>query len=154
MSYCRFCEMIEKNAYDIIYSDRLYAASLDNCPKNVGHFLIFTRRHISSVFDLTDEEMLEGRRVLDRVLKNFPTIDFIGRYRHFISLAPDHDKKVIERCNNAIEFINRESQLVPSGFSYGVNEGMDSGKEHDHLHMHVVPAYTNSNNRRGFRFLF
>jgi len=154
MSDCIFCKMIEQNGYDIFYRNDLFAAALDICPKNVGHFLIIPVRHIESICELSDEEFLLFRRVaLDIMLNNFHKINFAGRYEHFIASASEADKKLIERCRNAIEFINGESKLSPSGFSCGFNEGFNSGKEYEHLHMHVVPAYKNRANKRGYRSL-
>jgi diadenosine tetraphosphate (Ap4A) HIT family hydrolase len=147
--------MIEKNSYDIFYRDNLCAAIVEFCPKNVGHFLIIPLRHAESIFELSDEELLHLRSVaLDIMVNHFHKVDFIGRYKRYILRTSESDTKVIDRCNNAIEFINREPKLIPSGFSCGFNEWSNSGKEYDHFHLHVVPAYNNSVNRHGFRFLF
>jgi len=154
MSHCQFCEMIEKDSYNSFYRDHLHAAVVEICPKNIGHFLIVPLRHIESVFELTDEEFLQFRRVAQEILLNkFHQINFIGRYEHYLSSAEKSDTRVIERCHHAIEFLRMESNIVPSGFSCGFNEGSNSGKEYEHLHMHVVPAYENSVNEHGFRYL-
>jgi diadenosine tetraphosphate (Ap4A) HIT family hydrolase len=151
---CIFCNMIAKNDYDIFYRNELFVAVVDVCPKNVGHFLILPVRHIESIYELTGEEILQFNKVaLDIMSNNFHKIDLIGRYKHFIDSASESDTKAIERCRNAIDFINMEVKLEPSGFSCGFNEGSNSGKEYEHLHMHVVPAYKNRPNERGCRSL-
>ncbi len=155
MGYCQFCEMIETNADNIFYRDRLLAALVEICPKNVGHFLIIPLRHVESIFELTNEEYLQFRKVAWRVLFNqFHRINFIERYEHYIALAENSDTRVIERCHSGIEFLRGATNVAPSGFSMGFNEGSDSGKEYQHVHMHVVPAYGDRVNRHGFRFLF
>lgn len=155
MIHCRFCEMIESNAYNIFYRDRLLAALVEICPKNVGHFLIVPLRHVESIFELTDEEFLQFRKVAWRVLFNqFHRVNFVERYEHYIALAEKSDRRVIERCHSGIEFLRGEENPAPSGFSLGFNEGADSGKEYEHVHMHVVPAYKGRVNVHGFRLLF
>jgi diadenosine tetraphosphate (Ap4A) HIT family hydrolase len=147
--------MIEKNYCNVFYRDDLFAATVEICPKNVGHFLIIPIRHVESIFELTDEEFIQLRRFTLNVMSNhFCVNNFIGRYKQFLSSAEKSDTRVIERCHHAIEFMKRESKLLPSGFSCGFNEGSNSGKEHEHLHMHVVPAYKKSANKRGIRGLF
>ena len=155
MNHCTFCEIIKKNASSIIYRDDCHVAIVDICPKNAGHFLILPIKHRESIFELTDQEFLQFRNVADRILSGpFDKNDFIDRYTHFIATANASDIKVIERCRLAIDFLKRNSKIMPSGFSCGFNEGSHSGREHEHLHMHVVPAYENSVNAHGFRSLF
>jgi diadenosine tetraphosphate (Ap4A) HIT family hydrolase len=155
MNHCTFCEIIEKNAYNIFYRDDFHVAIVDMCPKNAGHFLILPIKHDESIFALTDKEFLQFRNVANRILSDqFNKTDFIARYEHYISLAKEWDMKVVKRCRLAIDFLKRTSTIIPSGFSFGFNEGSYSGKKHEHVHMHVVPAYENSVNVHGFRSLF
>jgi diadenosine tetraphosphate (Ap4A) HIT family hydrolase len=155
MNQCMFCEIIEKNAYNIFYRDDFHVAIVDMCPKNAGHFLILPVKHDESIFALTDKEFLQFRNVANRILSDqFNKTDFIARYEHYIALAKEWDTKVVKRCRLAIDFLKRTSTILPSGFSFGFNEGSYSGKKHEHVHMHVVPAYENSVNVHGFRSLF
>ncbi len=155
MNPCVFCEMIEKKSYNIFYRDPLCAAVVEFCPKNVGHFLVIPLRHVVTLAELTDQEYLQIRRAtLDILTNRWREIDFVGRYEYFASMAEESDIRVIDRCNNAIDLINRESELVPEGYSCGFNEGLNSGKEHEHFHLHVVPAYHDRANEHGFRFMF
>lgn len=154
-SHCIFCEMIKAKSYNIFYRDSLCAAVVEFCPKNVGHFLVIPLRHIETLAGLSDEEFLQLRKVaLDILTNRWHEIDFVGRYEYFAASAEESDIRVIDRCNNAIDLLNREVKLTPSGFSCGFNEGLNSGKEHGHFHMHVVPAYHDRANEHGFRFMF
>jgi diadenosine tetraphosphate (Ap4A) HIT family hydrolase len=155
MMDCPFCDIIEKNAFNIIYRDDRLLAILDHCPKNVGHFLIMPIRHVESIFELMDKEFLQFRNAAQRILLNPSNKDdFLERYEYYLSQTDRSDTRLIKKCRSSIDFLSNTPELIPSGFTCGFNEGAYSGKKHEHVHMHVVPAYENSANEHGFRALF
>jgi len=52
---CIFCDISRRQAAHV-YETRHTFAIPDRVPASPGHTLIITKRHVSSVFDLTDEE--------------------------------------------------------------------------------------------------
>lgn len=62
-SKCPFCN-IER---EIIASSPLSIAFLDGFPVSPGHTLIVPKRHVTSFFDLTEEEKVDLLRVADCV---------------------------------------------------------------------------------------
>jgi diadenosine tetraphosphate (Ap4A) HIT family hydrolase len=155
MKGCRFCDLLLENSFDIFYQDDDFYVALDNCPKMPGHFLVVPKRHVLSVDELSDSEFLGFRKVSRDVLSMFAGFDFVTRYEIFLRMAREEDSKLIKRCQGAIDFFSREnSKISPVGFSWGLNEGKMSGQEYEHLHMHVLPAYSGNGNRRGYRGSF
>lgn len=55
MSECVFCTLPE---IDILVRNEMALAFLDKFPVNEGHVLIVPERHVASLFDLTQEEVL------------------------------------------------------------------------------------------------
>ena len=64
MKNCPFCNLAN---VEIIYEDNLVLAFYDKFPVNIGHTLIIPKRHVTSYFDLTQEEVLALQDVLFEV---------------------------------------------------------------------------------------
>lgn len=60
---CIFCD-ISKNNNRIINEDDLVFAIYDAYPVNKGHVLIITKRHVSSYFELTQDENLSIQNMI------------------------------------------------------------------------------------------
>ncbi|RLG22392.1 HIT family protein [Methanosarcinales archaeon] len=57
---CIFCEIINKNIpSSIVYEDEGVIAFLDINPRTRGHTLVVPKRHVSSLVELSDEEVCE-----------------------------------------------------------------------------------------------
>jgi diadenosine tetraphosphate (Ap4A) HIT family hydrolase len=63
-SGCVLCGVLQSSNSDILTSDDTFVAVLDKFPVNPGHTLIFPRRHVSGVFDLTASEWINLQRTL------------------------------------------------------------------------------------------
>jgi len=55
VKFCHFCHL---NDNQIIFQDDLVMSIRDAYPLSVGHSLIIPKRHISSLFDATEEEQM------------------------------------------------------------------------------------------------
>jgi diadenosine tetraphosphate (Ap4A) HIT family hydrolase len=58
---CPFCQI---NDNQIIFQDDLVMTIRDSYPVSLGHSLIIPKRHIPSLFDVTDEEQMALLRAL------------------------------------------------------------------------------------------
>lgn len=63
---CIFCDINEE---DIISNNKLAFAIYDKFPVNRGHILVIPKRHFSSLFDATEDEILEIYRLVEECKK-------------------------------------------------------------------------------------
>lgn len=64
---CPFC--VIENSREIIAESELSLAFYDGYPVSPGHALIIPKRHVSSFFDLSEEERLDMLKLADQVKK-------------------------------------------------------------------------------------
>ena len=64
-NYCPFCTVASER--EIIASSRLSVAFFDGFPVSPGHALIIPKRHVSSFFDLSQEERQDLLNLADSV---------------------------------------------------------------------------------------
>ena len=64
MNECLFCTL---PGIKIFAENELCLAFLDKYPVSKGHILIITKRHITNIFEATDEEMASIGNLLKRV---------------------------------------------------------------------------------------
>ena len=64
-NYCPFCKI--ESEREIIASSRLSVAFFDGFPVSPGHALIIPKRHVSSFFDLSQEERQDLLNLADSV---------------------------------------------------------------------------------------
>lgn len=64
---CPFC--VIENSREIIVKSELSLAFYDGFPVSPGHALIIPKRHVSSFFDLSEEERLDMLKLADQVKK-------------------------------------------------------------------------------------
>lgn len=103
-SHCPFCNLHDAN---IIHQNDFGLIMHDDNPVSKGHALIVPHRHISSFFDVTENE----RKSLVNLL---------------------------ELARNDLKM-----RFQPDGFHVGFNDGNVVGQRIEHLHIHVIPRYSN-----------
>ncbi|OLN27233.1 HIT family protein [Desulfosporosinus metallidurans] len=64
MTECMFCIPTET---DILVENKMALAFFDKFPVNEGHVLIIPKRHIASLFDMTEEEIMSIWELLEEV---------------------------------------------------------------------------------------
>jgi diadenosine tetraphosphate (Ap4A) HIT family hydrolase len=64
MSECVFCALPET---DILVQNEMARAFSDKFPVNKGHVLIIPKRHIASLFDLTEKEVISIWKLVEEV---------------------------------------------------------------------------------------
>ena len=95
----------------VITENKTSLAVFDHYPVSKGHTIVVPKRHIASLFEVTEEEILDI-------------------YRNIFQA-----KKVIE------DALHRKDLPMPSGYNVGINIGKASGQTVDHLHVHLIPRY-------------
>lgn len=71
-NHCIFCEALNsKNdeKYLIVSRSKLSFAIMNIYPYNSGHLMIVPNRHIPSLIDLTDDEMLDSMILIKRIMR-------------------------------------------------------------------------------------
>ncbi|RKZ93534.1 MAG: HIT family protein [Candidatus Parabeggiatoa sp. nov. 1] len=116
-SNCPFCHLDNQQ---IIFQDELVITLKDGYPISPGHILIIPKRHIPSLFDVTDEEQMA--------------------LLHALRAAQNELKQ----------------QYAPDGYNIGINDGLAAGQTVMHLHIHLIPRYTDDcpDPRGGVRWIF
>lgn len=61
---CVFCDAQAGRKREIVLENRHFAAIFDKYPVNAGHTLLFPKRHVESLFELTAREWSDFRRLL------------------------------------------------------------------------------------------
>lgn len=74
---CPFCHIED---YEIIAESDYFFAKLDGYPVSEGHTLLISKRHVSTYFDLTEDEQIDMVKLLNIVKKksdnDFETSDY------------------------------------------------------------------------------
>jgi len=66
---CLFCDYDNPERNTVIDQNQLVYARVDNFPVSLGHIEVVPRRHVESMFELTDEEILAVHGML-KVVKS------------------------------------------------------------------------------------
>lgn len=64
MDDCLFCRILEFHERPILVENESFVAVLDHYPVSDGHTLVFPRRHITKIADLSSEEMVSLGAIL------------------------------------------------------------------------------------------
>jgi ATP adenylyltransferase len=107
---CILCAIIDNDPLVknlTIHSTEKFIIAVNLFPFNPGHVMIFPKRHICQINELTNTEVIELHELLAK------TITII------------------------------DEEFKPSGYNIGYNIGEGSGASIPHLHLHIVPRYTN-----------
>jgi diadenosine tetraphosphate (Ap4A) HIT family hydrolase len=64
---CLFCKFKDNLNHEHIVQDELVFAILDQNPVSPGHALVIPNRHVESLFDLTQDEILAVHNMLKKI---------------------------------------------------------------------------------------
>ena len=133
---CVFCEIYKKRI-GIIFENEYFYAQFDRFPVSPGHTEIIPKRHVASLFDLTDEEWKFLKPALLETIKIIETTNLRGLYENFVK------NPLNERSEWFCEQMLKHPSLgkKPDGYNIGVNEGEAAGRTIHHLHIHIIPRY-------------
>jgi len=136
MGDCTFCKLYKKRI-GIIFENKYFWAQYDKFPVSPGHAEVIPKRHIASLFDLTDDEWKKLKPSLTGVIEKIENSHFMNLYRSFID-NPLNEKSV-EFCSKMLEHIGINKKT--DAYNIGVNEGTAAGRTIDHLHIHIIPRF-------------
>lgn len=109
-----FCKILDQELPGpIIVENRHAFALLDKFPISEGHMVVMPKRHIITLFEATEAEMLDIYRLLQIC------------------------KQKLELA------YREKGMPVPNAYNIAVNSGKDSGYSVPHLHIHLIPRYPN-----------
>jgi len=133
---CTFCK-IYQSGKGIIYDSQDFFAQFDRFPVSPGHSEVIPKRHVASLFDLTQDEWGELQHVLSDVVRQIEQTDFRQLYQGFID-NPLNDKS-LEFCKKMLNHVGTNKK--PDAYNIGVNEGEAAGRTIHHLHIHLIPRF-------------
>ena len=135
---CYFCKVSSGHADPFIFENGSFVGIFDTNPVNPGHALVIPKRHVVSIFDLSERERGDYFDALCGVKRVIETTHFAKLYssmmtREDLSDRPmDHVKTVL-----ALPFLDKK----PDAYTVGNNDGREAGRSIDHLHVIVLPRY-------------
>ncbi len=133
---CTFCK-IYKNKQGIIYEDTYFFAQFDKFPVTPGHTEIIPKRHIASLFELSNTEWIHLQTTIEKVIQIIEKSNFEKIYKNFI--AEPLNKNSIAFCEKMLkhDFLTKK----PDAYNIGINEGEAAGRTVPHLHIHIIPRF-------------
>ena len=133
---CVFCEIYKKRL-GIIFENEYFYAQFDRFPVSPGHAEIISKRHVASLFDLTDEEWKFLKPALLEIIKIIETTNLRELYENFAKNPLNEKSKWF--CEQMLKHPGLDKK--PDGYNIGVNEGEAAGRTIHHLHIHIIPRY-------------
>lgn len=102
-----------------------------------GHAELIPKRHVVSLFDMTEFEWAMLKPSLEDVVSLIESTDLRKLYEGFLE-NPLNDKSAwLCREMLAKPFIGNR----PDAYNFGNNDGEAAGRTIHHLHIHVIPRY-------------
>ena len=133
---CVFCKIYKKRL-GIIFENEYFYAQFDRFPVSPGHAEIIPKRHVVSLFNLTDEEWKFLKPALLKIIKIIETTNLRELYGNFVKKPLNEKPKWF--CEQMLKHQSIEKK--PVGYNIGVNEGEAAGRTIHPLHIHIIPRY-------------
>jgi histidine triad (HIT) family protein len=135
---CYFCAVVRGETDPFIFENRSFVGVFDTNPVNPGHALIIPKRHVVSIFDLTEAEQVDYFDALRGVRVAIETANLKALYREMLGrdYLRDRPKDHIETVLQ-LDFLGKK----PDAYTVGNNDGREAGRSIDHLHVIVLPRY-------------
>lgn len=149
MEDCFFCEY---EVSESLYESEYFYVHLDEYPVNPGHLVIVPKRHVESIFDLNQAQWNALLEVIEDSKGLIVESNLKRIYMEVKDKTSDSKKK--NYCQDVLNHGNIDDD--PEGFNIGVNEGVVAGQTVEHVHIHVIPRYSDDmdNSVGGVRNIF
>lgn len=133
---CVFCRsyLINKG---IICETEHFFARFDEFPVVPGHAEVVSKRHVASLFDLTEQEWANLKPAISKAVGAIEAADLREVYRGFID--DPLDEKSVLFCRRMLRHVGIDKK--PEAYNIGVNEGEAAGRTVSHLHVHLIPRF-------------
>jgi diadenosine tetraphosphate (Ap4A) HIT family hydrolase len=137
---CVFCCLTLENCVALHASARTVTI-LDRTPVTLGHCLVISRRHVSSMDALTESELAElftqARHVAQVVLRE---VYLTRRVSDASRLTFSERMSAREPTEEPVTRVEASvSSQERFGYNIGVNNGRCAGQSVPHVHVHVIP---------------
>lgn len=133
---CLFCEL-QKQPKNTIFKSKLFYSQFDKFPVSPGHCEVIPKRHVVSIFDLTNLEWAELNFAIKQTIKVVENTNLKNVYTQYLK-NPLNEKMTLY-CNKMVN--NKNILKKPDGYNIGNNEGLAAGRTINHLHIHIIPRY-------------
>ena len=149
MKNCFFCEY---ELSESLYESKYFYVHLDEYPVNPGHLVIVPKKHVESIFDLTKVQWNALLDVIEDSKELVGESDLKRIYNEVKNKTSERKKK--KYCQDMIDHGNADDD--PQAFNIGINELIEAGQTVEHVHIHVIPRYSDDvkNSVGGIRNIF
>jgi ATP adenylyltransferase len=133
---CFFCK-VGKEMIEPFYDNLFFYARFDRYPISPGHAEVIPKRHVVSLFELSELEWAALMSSLEDTVRLIESTDLKTFYEGLIQ-NPASEKSAWY-CQQMLSkpFLGKK----PEGYNFGNNDGEAAGRTIHHLHIHVIPRY-------------
>jgi diadenosine tetraphosphate (Ap4A) HIT family hydrolase len=136
MRDCIFCDIYTNNQ-GIIYENKHFFARFDKFPVAPGHAEVIPKRHVVSLFDLTEQEWKSLKPAISAVITIIEATNFEELYQRFIGYSLNDQS--VAFCEKMLTHVGINKK--PDAYNIGVNDGEAAGRTIPHLHVHIIPRH-------------
>ena len=133
---CRFCEFVSPSD-EIVGEGEYFRLFFDEHPVSPGHLLVISKRHVSSVADLSPAEwaelqslMAQGRQLIEGTNLRQLYLEKFGNLTK--TRARPFFRQMLVHIG-----LDRPAE----GYNYGINDGEVAGQTVPHFNLHIIPRY-------------
>ncbi|MBP9758177.1 HIT family protein [Candidatus Dojkabacteria bacterium] len=134
---CFFCKLRDDDKNGQLFYNESFISHLSDGPINPGHIELFTIRHISSILELNEIEQKQLIPSLNQTIELLKAFDFLKFYTNVYKTTQKDLAKTYSEKMLKLKFISNN----PTGFNYGINQGISAGQTVMHLHIHIIPRF-------------
>lgn len=147
---CFLCQIDDRDCF--LVSDH-FLARFDDYPVTPGHFIIFPRKHIPRITDVSNELGEHLFAFIQSAMHEMSLIDLTEQYQSSCKRLAS-DKRALRHFEKMLRYL-KDCELA-SEYNIGINDGPKAGQSIHHLHVHVMPRYTQDGGAGvgGVRFIF
>jgi len=145
---CALCK-IYKDRNSTLFASTHFFCRFDDNPITPGHLIIVPKKHIVSLFDLSEAQWKDLRVILKKSSSLIKATNLKKFYSTLLMMRPDSVSTKYWRLMLKHKGISRR----PDGYNIGINEGEAAGRTIHHVHIHLIPRYKGDvkNPRGGIR---
>lgn len=146
--FCFFCHTRDHKTTNDVLENNSFVMHLSDNPINPGHVEIFTKRHVGDVVSLTEDEQKDLFDIMKKAVEYLKSVDLKAYYEdkdgvREIALRKNNTERTYQVTQHykqqmlSLPFLGQK----PTGFNYGINQGLSAGQTVMHLHLHIVPRF-------------
>jgi len=138
MKNCLFCNL-QKIQAQLLFSNKYFNVILDGMPVSPGHIIIIPKKHILSILDLPQQEYTALKTTIAQAHRLISSINWKEKYEQVLNSSDNEISKLFITNVLQSKFINNKI----TDFNLGINDGGNAGRTINHLHIHIIPRFSN-----------